>query len=105
MICCQERSIEAFLMPEPTDLNRHVLVIDNDESIKAAQQSIRHLRKIIIPHIKPDYDEIHLSAEDAIAIWADKTDGHRPVIESQNLQLSWADENAPQKPHWHQFQT
>jgi len=91
-------------MREPTDLNRSVVVIANNESISATQQSDRHLRKIIVPQVKPEYHETSLITNGNLAVWEKEIEGQRPVIESQNVQLSWVDDRAVRKPHWHQFQ-
>lgn len=91
-------------MTKPAGLNHHVLIIDNAKSAEAVRQSNRHLRKIIVPHVKVEFGEAALSADGIVAKWVSQDSGVFPVVESQQIQLSWADQNAAQKPHWHNHQ-
>ncbi|HZS47156.1 MAG TPA: hypothetical protein VFC63_18925 [Blastocatellia bacterium] len=91
-------------MPEATDLDRDLLVVPLDEVEKALADSARHLRKIVVPQLKAEYNEINFTSEDQAALWLSKQQNHNPVVESQRVQLSWADEKAIQKPHWHNIQ-
>lgn len=59
----------------------------------------RGLRKVVVPDLFPDKEVILLAR-----LWVPLLNQKKPVVESNTMQLSYFDELAEQKPHWHENQ-
>ncbi len=78
---------------------RKVYWFGHDEVAKAIETDEGHIRKLVVPVIRPGTETPMLRSQ-----WQSNLHGKSPVIQSDDFQLSYANEHTPQEVHWHRLQ-
>lgn len=78
---------------------RKVYWFGHDEVAKALETDEGHFRKLVVPVIRPGAETRMLRSQ-----WQSSLHGKSPVIQSDDFQLSYANEQTPQEVHWHRLQ-